>query len=145
MTLGGGGGSGSWRLLCTLVLCGTDRVAAVDHERRWQTTLFGTVAGASTDCIYATPKNKYERFIERWYQRHKGTRLKQELVKEALVIWKLGMKLKNCVCSVRRSCHNDVIVLSFPVTIDSTIYAVTLRGGRRGQKLMSQWRLFFPK
>ena len=51
-----------------------------------QTTLFGIVTGASTDCMYANAKSKYERFTERWYQRHKGTRLKQELVKEAQVI-----------------------------------------------------------
>ena len=69
-----------------------------------QTTLFGTVSGASTDCIYKNPMGKYELFVERWYQRHKGMRLKQELVKEAQVIWKLGMKLKNCVCSVQRNC-----------------------------------------
>ena len=43
-----------------------------------------------------------------------GTRLKQELVKEAQVIWKLGMKLKNCVCSVRRNCYN-IIILSWYV------------------------------
>ena len=44
--------------LYTSLNCGSDRVAAVAKMKLKQTTLFGTVAGVSTDCIYANPKSK---------------------------------------------------------------------------------------
>ena len=62
MTLGGRGVRALTFTLYTSLNCGSDRVYSCCGERAKmklkQTTLFGTVAGVSTDCIYANPKSK---------------------------------------------------------------------------------------
>ena len=52
-----------------------------------QTTLFGNILQRA-EAIYKEPQNKYERFVELWYQRarrEEGGKSKQEIFKQAQV------------------------------------------------------------